>query len=458
MCNLFRKGLNELKNKIYSLADRKIDKLDVILWAVCLLVLFVSFCHPDIMLTGNRGMFMQKHFADFYDACKEWTGDAGANYLPSTFFVYAIWTLPLRLFGFFPASVWDNAIYNVAWYRILPIGLFFLTSLFIKKIGMLLGMDEKKAKLTQIAFLAFPTAIFSQFIFSQYDIFTVFPIVLGYYYYLQKKEIPFIACFGIAMTFKYQALIYFLVLLLLREKRILRIIVKTIGCCILTGIEILLYYRSPGFKESVFGFPALSFTNQAFVYGGVYSINLFMIVILIALIGAYITKEDDNHKWDLFYLNLVTFAFFAMIVYNPQWILLTVPFFVLTIMTSKHQKFMLILSEIFIICDYFLVAEIFIGNVDMVMFANSLLKNICPDTWLVTMRDVYPYKDWTHLWTILFVIYGAYLTFSHPRFKAADINNIEQDTRINIRLGFLLSVFVWIVPAYYCLAVTKGWF
>lgn len=445
-----------LKKKLYSFLDREIDKYDIILWATCLLFLFVSFCHADIIVTGNRGMFMQDHYLDFYDACREWTGENGANYLPSTFFVFSIWTLPLRLIGYFPASVGENVIYNVAWYRILPIGLFFLTSFFMKKVGLLLGMNEKKAKLTQILFLVFPTAIFSQFIFSQYDIFTVFPMMLGYYYYLKKKEIPFIACFGIAMTFKYQALIFFLILLVLREKRILRILGKTALCCVPTGIEILIYYRSQGFQDQVFGFQALDFVRQGFVYGGVYALNLFLIVILVSLIGAYLSPNDD-HKWDLFYLNMVVFAFFAMIVYNPQWVLMTVPFFVLTVMTCRHQKFLLILSEIFIVCNYFFVASLFIGNVDMTMFSNSFFKYYIPQEWAITMRDIYPYTDWTNLWTILFVIYGAFLVLSHPRFKANDMNFIEKDTHLNIRLNFLLAVFVWAVPAYYALFVSKGW-
>jgi hypothetical protein len=57
----------------------------------------------------------------------------------------------------------------------------------------------------------------------------------------------------------------------------------------------------------------------------------------------------------------------------------------------------------------------------------------------------------------MFVIYSAFLVLSHPRFREKDINSIQQDTRINIRLGFLLSVFVWLIPAFYCLAVSNGW-
>lgn len=446
-----------MKEKILAFFDRKIDKLDIIVWALCLLLIFVSFCHTDIVLTGNRGMFMQKHYLDFYAACRDWTGVDGANYLPSTFFVFSIWCLPLRLIGYFPTTVDENVVYNVMWYRLLPICLFFLASRYMRKIALLLGMGEGKAKLTQAVFLAFPTAIFSQFIFSQYDVFTVFPMILGYYYYLQKKDVPFILWFGVAITFKYQALIFFLVLLVLREKRILAIIWKTLLCCVPTIAEIALFYRSPGFIESVFGFSALNFASQAFVYGGVYALNLFFIVILAALIGAYITKEDADHKWDMFYANMIVFAFFAMIVYNPQWILITVPFFVLSIMSSKHQKFMLILTEIFIVCDYFLVAELFVGNVDMVMFANSLMRFAYPQSWAVTMADLYPYKDWTNLWTIMFVIYGAFVVLSHPRFRMRDLTAVEPYTRTNVRLGFLLSVFVWVLPAYYCLCVTNGW-
>lgn len=104
------------------------------------------------------------------------------------------------------------------WYKLLPVILYFVTSHLLYKIAMEIGFEEKKAKFCKFAFLVCPIGIYSQFIFSQYDIFMIFFLVLGVYYYFKDGLFRFALFFGIAATFKYQALAYFAVLLVLREK------------------------------------------------------------------------------------------------------------------------------------------------------------------------------------------------------------------------------------------------
>ncbi len=104
-----------------------------------------------------------------------------------TFLAYAIWNLPLYLTGHAPQAMLTNSFINNMWYKLLPVLLYYATSHLIYQIGVEAGFGEKKAKLCKFAFLVFPIGVFSQFIFSQYDIFTVFFMVLGSVFFMGER-------------------------------------------------------------------------------------------------------------------------------------------------------------------------------------------------------------------------------------------------------------------------------
>ena len=149
-------------------------RLDWILSFLILAVLFVTCVHSDVKLTGNRSFLMYKHFSDFYDASYQQSGGYWANYLPSTFIAYASWNLPLYQTGHAPEAILTNSFVNLMWYKLLPVILYFVTAQLMYRIGMKLGFGEKKSLLCKFAFLVFPMGVFSQFIFSQYDILQCF--------------------------------------------------------------------------------------------------------------------------------------------------------------------------------------------------------------------------------------------------------------------------------------------
>ena len=203
------------------------DELCRVDWIVSILILTVLFftcVHSDVKLTGNRSFLMYKHFTDFYQASYEQSGGYWANYLPSTFIAYAIWNLPLYLTGHAPEAILTNSFVNLMWYKLLPVIIYFITAQLIYHIGKEMGFGEKKSLLCKFAFLVFPMGVFSQFIFSQYDIFTVFFMVLGLYFFLKNKMWQFALAFGMASTFKYHAVLYFAALLLLKKKKIRNLI------------------------------------------------------------------------------------------------------------------------------------------------------------------------------------------------------------------------------------------
>lgn len=452
-------GVNKINRgltaKICSAANRDFTLIDYIVIAVLFTICFFSFVQGDIMLTGNRSFLMHTHPLSFYDESLAWTNDYGANYLPSTFILFAIWNLPLRLFGRVPSDVMTNAALNNLWYKLLPVILFFISAWLIYKIACLVGFGNKKAKIVGLAFLISPIAVFSQMIFSQYDIFTVFFILLGTYYYFKKKEYRFILFFGIAITFKYQALIYFMVFLLLAEKRIFRIFRNLVFVAIPFVLELLIYLPSEAFKQSVFGFGALSYLETGINFGGLGLISPFLAVILGLLVAAYVVKIDTDSpllfKWCMFLANGVSFAFFGFAVFHPQWLMITVPFLVMSILSNKNSKFMLLLQNIYIVALYIMTANIWTGNADQQMFLYSPLKVFGTPNWAVRMKDIYMYDNLDYLFTCVWVILFVYFILSYPKFTQKDIQTIEPDTKVNIRIPFVVGVLAWAVPAFICL-------
>ncbi len=131
-------------------------------------------------------------FWDFY----EWDAyqyNMWGSYMPSTYLVFAVWNIPIKLLGIVTRP--ERFAANTAvlmWYKLLPVSLYLVSGYLIYKIASVIGMGTKKSKLCAYVFLTTPIGFFSQFMFGQYDIFTVFLILLGIYYYLKDNRRLFV--------------------------------------------------------------------------------------------------------------------------------------------------------------------------------------------------------------------------------------------------------------------------
>lgn len=181
----------------------------------CLLLMAQS----DINVTGDRSFLLFEHgLRNFYDASYQTTGGYGANYLPSTFLLFGLWNILPWLLGARPVGIGNvTHVWLTLWYKLLPCLFFLGSALIVYKILLTLGCKQKKALLGLYLFTTSPIAIFSQFVFVQYDSFTVFFVLLGIWLYLKKKPWGFILSLGVAATFKYYALVILVVFLLLRD-------------------------------------------------------------------------------------------------------------------------------------------------------------------------------------------------------------------------------------------------
>lgn len=433
--------------------NENLCKLDWILSSVILLILFVSCVQGDIRLTGNRSFLLYGHFTDFYKASYEQSGGYYANYLPSTFIAYAVWNLPLYLTGHVPEAILTNSFVNIMWYKLLPVLLYYATGHFLYKIGIEVGFGEKKSRLCKFAFLVFPVAVFSQFIFSQYDIFTVFFMVLGLYFYLKDDMWKFAFLFGFATTFKYQAVLYYLVLVVLKEKKIRSWIKYTVVMALPVLVEVLPNIGSVYFRRNVLGFGALKFVQKAFSIGFFDGINLVAAAAAFILLWAYQRRTRDGEdlfSWAMFFSVSMSFAIFGMASWNPQWLLIMVPFLVLNIMMNENGNMMVMITNIFVLALYIFSSQTMVGEN---VLNCGIFKYFLPSQeFAVRMWDVYTFHDEKLLCTAMWVVLLAYVVFGHPRYHNRKGTIISSGLIWQIRSAFLFGVLAYVVPLGICAA------
>lgn len=449
----FFAGLRTEWKSMRFFCGSELCRLDWILSFLILAFLFVACAHSDVKLTGNRSFLMYGHFTDFYQASYEQSGGYWANYLPSTFLAYAIWNLPLYLTGHVPEEILTNSFVNTMWYKLLPVILYFVTAQLMYKIGKEMGFGEKKALLCKFAFLIFPMGVFSQFIFSQYDIFTVFFIVLGFWLYLRGKLWKTALMFGIAATFKYHAILYFLALILLKEKKIRNLIKYTAVMVLPLLVEIVPNLGSEAFRRNVFGFGALEYVQKSFSVGFFSGINLMAAAAAFVLVWAYQKKTQDQESlssWAVFFCVAVSFSIFGFSTWNPQWILLMAPFLVLNIFISENGNLMLMITNIFMLAMYIFSSQ---SMVDERVLNGGILKYVLKDrSFAVRMWDLYGFHDQELLCTAMWIVLVLYVVFGHPRYHSRKGASIAKGLIWQMRAAFLFGTAAFMVPALVCAA------
>lgn len=434
-------------------SGNELCRLDWILSILILAFLFITCAHSDVKLTGNRSFLMYEHFTDFYQASYEQSGGYWANYLPSTFIAYAVWNLPLYLTGHVPEQILTNSFVNIMWYKLLPVILYFATAQLMYRIGKEMGFGEKKSLLCKFAFLIFPMGVFSQFIFSQYDIFTVFFIVLGFWLYLRGKLWKTALMFGIAATFKYHAILYFLALILLKEKKIRNLLKYTVVMALPLLVEIVPNLGSEAFRRNVFGFGALEYVQKSFSVGFFSGINLMAAVAAFVLVWAYQKKAQDQEtlaSWAVFFCVAVSFSIFGFSTWNPQWILLMAPFLVLNIFISENGNLMLMITNIFMLAMYIFSSQ---SMVDERVLNGGILKYVLKDrNFAVRMWDLYRFHDQELLCTAMWIVLVLYVVFGHPRYHSRKGTKIAGGLIWQMRAAFLFGTAAFMVPALVCAA------
>lgn len=452
------KKINWLKG-LPGWSMQELNKVDWIVSLIILAGLFLVYFEGDLIVTGNRSFLMYHNFRDFYKASYEQSHAFYANYLPSTFIAFAVWNIPLYLLGRIPILTTDKALLNICWYKLLPVIIYFITAHLVYKVALLMGFGEKKAKMCKFAFLVCPLAVYSQFIFSQYDIFTVFFLVLALYFYFRGRKHDMwlfaLAC-GIGTTFKYQVLAYFFILLILKEKKFRNMIKYGIVAVLPAAIEIIPHLNSPYFYRNVFGFSALGFVNNGLDFGYMGQLSPLIAMGVFLAVWSYQKVTHDKSElisWALFFCTGVSFTIFGFCAWHPQWFLIMIPFFILSVFMNSNGKMFLLSTSAFIVILYMYLANAWEGIFKNGGLTRGIFRTFLEDkTFLTSMEDIYPYGNTTNLLTCIWVLMLVYFVFNHPRFHTMKNDVIPKYTMNYIRGAFLVGVLAFVIPSGICMA------
>lgn len=452
--------LKKISLKFTRFLNRDIGIVEWILYGIVSLFMFLFFQHGDIVGTAETSfLLLDGNISDFYEAAAEFSnGYITTNYLLPTFILFAFWNIPLKILGKQPLVWGESGFFRIMWYKMLPTICFLLSAYFFYKILEECGFNKKTSKVGLFLYLSMPFAMFSQYMFGQYDSFTLLFMTLGLYYYFKglNREnkydwFRFVLFMAIGMTFKTLLFAFFLPLILLREKRVSRLIYSLI-IFVFPYILLKIPFRSSiVFEEGVNNFNAADFVKRVTLSNGTESIQL--LPILFAVFCAYLffvnVKEKEKLiNWTVYSGCMVCVMLFGIMHWHPQWLIITVAFFTLGTLLSQRYDVFLLLD---IIATFFYMA--YVMNADWVDKVNTWLATggilgaqLLGYTPEVFPGDYFPVDSPSQAFSFLAAIIFVYGLFHHPKYlvEKVECQNIKQIYLV--RLRFIICSFILLYP------------
>lgn len=442
-----------------TITEKPLRNIDYIIFAILAVICFLTFQQGDIMHTAGCSYgYLQGHFLDFY----EWDAyqyNMWASYMPSTYLVFAIWNIPLKLLGIVTSPERFASGFGVLmWYKLLPVSLYLISGLLIYKIAMVIGMGTKKSKLCAYVFLTTPIGFFSQFMFGQYDIFTVFLILLGIYYYLKDNRAMFVLFFALSLPFKYYSLLIFVPLLLLKEKNFFCILRDMVCVTLCYVLEFAIYFQSPLFRQYVLGFGPTGYVYQAGIDTGAAHLSLVLMLFCMICAWAYFTNpktRSELSQWSFYFCSLVIAVIFGLSQWHPQWLLFAVPFWVLSAFLNRDTKIFMALDIFMMLVFMIYTVNIWPDHVDQELFSWGIFGDYIHKYigTKLTMREIFHITDMNLIGSLFTTLMIVAALFKHPKYCAGNVSSMADSGMGWIRARFLGGLAIFLLPAALCFLV-----
>ena len=439
--------------------DNSLKMLDWVIFAVLAGFCFFTMQHTDIAHTGGSSFsLLNGHLLDFYDYTAEYM--VGNNYMISTYILFAIWNIPIRLLGLIDVPTMVIPYGVLMWYKALPTLFYILSAYLIYRIGVQVGLGQNKSKVAAYTFLTMPIAFYSQLVFGQYDIFTVFFVLLGlsFYFKAEDKSLHYFSLLlGIACTFKYFAFLIFVPLLVLREKKITNLLKHMLFFSIPLLIVIVPYLPSEAFQDGVFGFEATSFVLVAGIDVGFGRTSLMPVAWIATCLFAFLHEEitipKELFQWAIYFGNMVSFFLFSFTLWHPQWLMFAVPFWVFGLIISKRIDVSCLLDiAMMIFFSVYISAEAWHGSVTEGLWNYGAFSSLIEGRTelALKLRDVYGI-DISLAWTCFVGILLANTIIKHPKYCMEDLSASIKESFNWIRARFIVGLSVFLIPMLICL-------
>jgi hypothetical protein len=258
-----------------------------------------------------------------------------ANYNITTYAVFGVALLPVYLFNMIFGTYSEPVFYFVC--KLVSAGFFVGCAVLVRKIALELKLDERSADFSALFFSLSPVAFFSSMMMAQYDCVPLFFALLGLLYWLRGDLTRCLFWMGLGAACKFFVLFLVVPLVLLKEKRILHIIKNGLISLWLIVPTTLLYLGRTG-NSSDFN---LIMINRLFEIKlpAVEDVSLFVTLYLILCVLAFLwAPEKENENRAGLWTCLAGMALFALFVnWHPQWLIMLVPFIVLSTMLEHGR-------------------------------------------------------------------------------------------------------------------------
>lgn len=486
-----------------TFGEEKIRWWELVILALILLACLVLFYQPDIVHTAvSSATFLKGHILDFYSYNK--AQGIPDSYMPSTYVVFALWCAVPYMLGFLREVSLDIPFGLYVYLELLPILVYVASGYVVYLIGRTLELCKSKSRLMVYVTMTFPVALYSQFIFCQYDIFTVFFVLLGIYFYLKDKDRLFVLSFGVAITFKYFALAIFVPMLLLKHKNIVRICGHALLFAVPFALQVLVHYHDPAFVKYVLNFSALGYLfsandtalmadavkNSSLWAGPAAADNGITQTVCAAgasalaagfegIVGAgkallkipfqfyiagglciwsYFVKTKTKlelFRWVMFFGSGMMFAIFAFMFWHPQWLLLIMPFWGMSALLHKKSGWILLSDILFMVLFVMYVSNIWFRELDQGLMENGILGGLIQGQIgaELMIKDCYLFYNTKiiRLGLGAMLLLGTVLRF--PGFCISDVSKIQEKVLLPVRLRWGVGLAAFLVPASICLVL-----
>lgn len=430
---------------------------------LCIVIPIVIFCyfsynHSDLMCTASHGRdllecILNGTFFEFYDYTQ-----STAVYSITIYLLFAVWSIPVKLvYMAMGKTMWGVTLFLdmpypvTMWYKLLPTLCYVLIAVLVYKILVKASVDRNTAKWVSYLFLASPISIFSQFIFGQYDSLGLLLMMLALHLFLQKKLVRFSIVCSIAITFKMFALIFFLPLLLLAEKRILHIIKHVVIAAAGYVITSVMFRGSQGYAD------AMEFSGgiiHRLFLSGIETImgmiSLFTVAFMAICVYAYNKRPADDTEFfaNAIYLPFFSFgALFAFILWHPQWVMLMIPFMAMACVLNRKSNSSLILMLAMGVGYLGTTLLSFPGNVDANMLNEGFLGYYLGERLLPATADLLKWSTDPVIKNVFYSFFAGSILLLLWLTAPTKKNLSELDDTITRRDFFAGDrIFLWLLP------------
>lgn len=289
----------------------------------------------DCLFSGNIRNYYSINNSQNLVFTNTMSGEYSAAYDFIIYVIFAIWDFPLWLAKTFLGIEYPVATFlGTCWAKSISLFFFLMSALFFHKIANMLNDDDIFAFKCTLAYVTSLYALDYVFVMGQYDSIAICFMLAGLYFYMKGKKWLGLAMFAVAIPTKTFALFGLIIILLYKEKNILKILGNLVLALLPMVIcRILIPFADANNVNSFFNF--IFFSNPWSL--GIGNFSVFLVLFIILCVAVYVfTKKGDSHR-KLVLLLFEVYALFGVCAYNfPYWLLYFVPFMYLAFCANKE--------------------------------------------------------------------------------------------------------------------------